>query len=1034
MNVFDLYAKISLDTSEYESGLEGASGKTSSFGSGLKSAFSTIASVGATALTAATTAVIAFGKSAVDAGSQFDSSMSQVAATMGVTVDEIGNLRDFALDMGAKTAFSATQAADALNYMALAGYDADEAMQALPNVLNLAAAGGIELAYASDMVTDAQSALGLSMEESAELVDKMAMASSKSNTSVAQLGEAILTVGGTAKTLAGGTTELSTALGILADNGVKGAEGGTALRNVILSLSAPTDTAAQAMQNLGLEVFDSEGNMRSLNDIFGDLNGTLSTMTQGEQTQVLNEIFNKVDLKSVNALLANTGDRFNELSGYIDNAAGAAEKMANTQLDNLNGDVTLFKSALEGAQILVSDKLTPSLREFVQFGTEGLTRVSDAFKEGGLSGAMEAFGDVLSDALNMMISMLPQMVDAGAQLLGAVGQGIISNLPTIMDAAIQVATMFAGYIIEAAPNVISAATQIITSLLDGLTAAMPQLLPAAIQAVDQIATGIIENAPSLLDSAIQMIVTLGDGIISALPELAERIPEIITTIVDTLTESFPEVLAAGVELLGALIDAIPTVVTNLLGALPNLITSITSFLTTNVPVVVQAAITLLNGIVEAIPQVVSSLVAALPEIVTAIVNYLTENYPVVLDGAIQLFLAIVQAIPQIVVELVGALPEIIGTIVQALWDSGPDILDAAVQMFMNIVNAIPEFLGSLVEGLGSIGSTIIGWLTGTGSEVSSIAKGTTDDVVSSYNTMGSQLDTSLSGTESNVSGHFNSMNNAVSGSLDGTVSAANTKFGQINTDIDGSVSKSKSSVDSGFGDMKTSISEKTEAAATDVEQKYTKMNTTIDEKMKTSKTSVDESLAQMQTAFSDGLNGMLTNTSSIFDSIHNAMVEKLTAAKDSVQNLINQIRAAFNFEWSLPYLKLPHIQIHGEFSLETPSAPTFSVSWYRKAMGTPMLLSGATIFGAMGGQLLGGGESGQEIVAGKETLMGMIRDAAGTGNDEMLSLLRRIAELLNTNGTVVNLTTPSGEQLASYMFNPLAKYAKANGTPIINAT
>lgn len=1018
MNVFDLYAKISLDTSEYESGLEGASGKTSSFGSGLKSAFSTIASVGATALTAATTAVVAFGKSAVDAGSQFDSSMSQVAATMGVTVDEIGNLRDFAMDMGAKTAFSATQAADALNYMALAGYDADEAMQALPNVLNLAAAGGIELAYASDMVTDAQSALGLSMEESAELVDKMAMASSKSNTSVAQLGEAILTVGGTAKTLAGGTTELSTALGILADNGVKGAEGGTALRNVILSLSAPTDTAAQAMKNLGLEVFDSEGNMRSLNDIFGDLNGTLSTMTQGEQTQVLNEIFNKVDLKSVNALLANTGDRFNELSGYIDNAAGAAEKMANTQLDNLNGDVTLFKSALEGAQILVSDKLTPSLREFVQLGTEGLTRVSDAFKEGGLSGAMEAFGDVLSDALNMMISMLPQMVDAGAQLLGAVGQGIISNLPTIMDAAIQVATMFAGYIIEAAPNVISAATQIITSLLDGLTAAIPQLLPAAIQAVDQIATGIIENAPSLLDSAIQLIVTLGDGIISALPELAERIPEIITTIVDTLTESFPEVLAAGVELLGALVDAIPTVVTNLLGALPNLITSITSFLTTNVPVVVQAAITLLNGIVEAIPQVVSSLVAALPEIVTAIVNYLTENYPVVLDGAIQLFLAIVQAIPQIVVELVGALPEIIGTIVQALWDSGPDILDAAVQMFMNIVNAIPEFLGSLVEGLGSIGSTIIGWLTGTGSEVSSIAKGTTDDVVSSYNTMGSQLDTSLSGTESNVSGHFNSMNNAVSGSLDGTVSAANTKFSRINTDIDGSVSKSKSSVDSGFGDMKTSISEKTEAAATDVEQKYTKMNTTIDEKMKTSKTSVDESLAQMQTAFSDGLNGMLTNTNTIFDNIRRAMVEKLTSARDSVQSLINQIRAAFNFSWSLPYLKLPHIRIHGSFSLQTPSAPTFSVSWYRKAMNMPMLLNGATIFGAMGGNLLAGGESGSEVVAGTDTLMDMIREASGTA--ETNSLIKKFLDSaaqtgqpqIVVNGADYNTTMELAEYIA----------------------
>lgn len=364
----------------------------------LKSSITAAAKAAAVAIGAATAAIGAFAKASVETGMQFDSAMSQVAATMGKSVDEIGDLRDFAMEMGANTAFSATQAADALNYMALAGYDAEQSMQALPNVLNLAAAGGIDLAAASDMVTDAQSALGLSMEQSAVLVDQMAMASSKSNTSVAQLGDAILTVGGTAKNLAGGTTELSAALGILADNGIKGAEGGTALRNIILSLSAPTDTAAKAMKSLGVEVFDAEGNMRPLNDTFSDFSAALSSMTQGEQTQVLSEIFNKVDLKSVNALLANTGERFDELTGYIDNAAGAAEKMANTQLDNLAGDITLFKSALEGAQIILSDQLAPSLREFVQFGSEGISKIASAFQEDGLSGAMEAFGTVLSGA------------------------------------------------------------------------------------------------------------------------------------------------------------------------------------------------------------------------------------------------------------------------------------------------------------------------------------------------------------------------------------------------------------------------------------------------------------------------------------------------------------------------------------------------------------------------------------------------------------------------------------------------------------
>ena len=272
---------------------------------------------------------------AVGVGSDFEAGMSQVAATMGMTTQEIAGgseeftrLENAAKDAGNTTQFSATQASQALNFMALAGYDADKAIETLPTVLNLAAAGGMDLATASDMVTDSMSALGDKAGTTESFVDKMAKTSQKSNTSVQQLGEALLSVGGTAKSLAGGVTEANTVLGIFADSGTKGAEGGTALRNVILSLTAPTDTAKEKISELGLKVFDANGNMRPLNETFNDLNSILSGMTQGEQTEVLNTIFNKVDLKSVNALLANSGERFNELSGYIENSTGAAANMA----------------------------------------------------------------------------------------------------------------------------------------------------------------------------------------------------------------------------------------------------------------------------------------------------------------------------------------------------------------------------------------------------------------------------------------------------------------------------------------------------------------------------------------------------------------------------------------------------------------------------------------------------------------------------------------------------------------------------------
>ena len=231
-------------------------------------AWGKIGSAAATAFIAATTAVVSFGKASVEVGQAFDTAMSQVAATMGLTVDQISDLRQAALDAGSTTAFTATQAAEALNYMALAGYDAETSMAQLPNVLNLAAAGSIELAYASDMITDSQSALGLTLDQTNVLVDQMAKTASKSNTSVQQLGEAILTVGGTAKYMKGGTEEINTVLGILADNGIKGSEAGTHLRNMLLSLSAPTADAAKTLEQLGVEIFDAEGNMRGFAEIF----------------------------------------------------------------------------------------------------------------------------------------------------------------------------------------------------------------------------------------------------------------------------------------------------------------------------------------------------------------------------------------------------------------------------------------------------------------------------------------------------------------------------------------------------------------------------------------------------------------------------------------------------------------------------------------------------------------------------------------------------------------------------------------------
>ena len=385
----------------------------------------------------ASAAIAGIGVASVKTAADFDSSMSQVAATMGMTSEEINNgsedyakLEKAARDMGAATKYSASEAADALNYLALAGYDVDTSIETLPTVLNLAASGGLELGTASDMVTDAMSALGLKTEEAGSFVDKMAKASQKSNTNVAQLGEAILTVGGTAKNLKGGVTELNTSLGILADNGIKGSEGGTKLRNMILSLSAPTDKAAGQMEALGLKAYDADGNLRPLNDIFNDLNSTLSTMSQGEQTEVLNTIFNKTDLKAVNALLANSGKRFDELSGYINDSTGAAGDMADTMQNNLNGQITVLKSALSEAAISIGQSLMPlmkGLTSIIQSLVDKFNNLSPTAKTiiiviAGIVaaiGPMLIFIGALASAIGSIITILPKVKAAISVVKGA---------------------------------------------------------------------------------------------------------------------------------------------------------------------------------------------------------------------------------------------------------------------------------------------------------------------------------------------------------------------------------------------------------------------------------------------------------------------------------------------------------------------------------------------------------------------------------------------------------------------------------------
>lgn len=415
------------------------------FGNKISNISSKMDAVGTTFTTRLTLPVTALATAAITTASSFESSMTKVAATMGITADEIKKgsesykiLEEAAKKSGETTKYSASEAADALNYLALAGYDAKKSAEVLPKVLNLAAAGDLELATASDMVTDAMAALNMETKDLDKYINEMAKTSQKSNTSVAQLGEATLTCAGTVN-LAGMSLETMNAeLGILANNGIKGAEGGTHLRNIILSLTSPTDVAAKSLKKLGINVKDSSGNVRDLNDIMKDFDKKLDGLSEEKKINIISTIFNKTDISAVNSLIKGSGKEFSKLKKEISNCDNAAQDMADTMNSSLKGQATLVKSQMESIAITIGQKLMPTVKKIVEQISNlatGFSKLSDEeveniIKIGALVAAIGPATKILG-TLGNTVGTVSKGIGTFSQAIGVMKSGATSGVASV---------------------------------------------------------------------------------------------------------------------------------------------------------------------------------------------------------------------------------------------------------------------------------------------------------------------------------------------------------------------------------------------------------------------------------------------------------------------------------------------------------------------------------------------------------------------------------------------------------------------------
>lgn len=698
VQLFDYQATLSFDASEYQKGMKEAESSFNSFSSKIGSISSGIVNGIGIAITAATTAIVAFGKSSLGAGMEFDAAVSQIAATMGTTVDQIGVLRDKAMELGASTSFSATQAAEGFNILAMSGLTVEEQLSAIDTVLSLAAAGGLEMADAAAYAIGAVKGFGDSCDNAQYYADLMAKGATLAATDVRGLGEALSGSAATAASYGQSADSVTLSLLRLAEQNVTGSTAATALNRAMADLYIPTDAAAAALEELGISAYDAEGNARDFNEVVDELSGALSGMTEEEANAYKGAIFTSQGLKAFNMMTVSSTEKveaFKEGLAAASDGIGSAAQQAETMLDNLQGDITIFGSAVEGLQIGVSDTISGLMRDTVQFGTEQITLLTDAVKQGGLTGLAGAVGEVLVNIINRITEHIPKILNLGIQVVQSLLEGISQSIEDIASIAAEIITTLVTGIVELLPDVIQVACDVVVALATSLAEQLPTLIPVIVDGIMNAAQTLIDNLPTILDALLQVVEGLAQGILDSIPMIIEKLPEVILAIVNFILSAIPDIIQTGIDLLTSLVTALPEIINTVVEAIPQIINGLITAVIGSIPQMIQAGIDLLVSLVQNLPTIIITIVEAIPEIISAIIDALVNNIPLIVETGVQVFMALIENLPEIIIGLVEAIPEIITAMVDALGEG---------------VSKFAEVGENLVKGLWEGIQSLAGWL------------------------------------------------------------------------------------------------------------------------------------------------------------------------------------------------------------------------------------------------------------------------------------------------------------------------------------
>lgn len=1004
----------------------------------------TLANLAADAIMRAVDGIKNLAGNVIELGQNFTSTMSEVSAISGATGEDFEKLEACAREYGATTVFSASNAAEALKYMSLAGWDADQSTSALGGVLNLAAASGMELGAASDMVTDYLSAFAMEAGDAAYFADLLSYAQSHSNTTAEALGEAYKNCAANLNAAGQDVETVTSLLEGMANQGYKGSEAGTAMAAIMRDITNGMKDGAIKIGETSVAVMDAQGNFRDLTDILTEVEAATNGMGDAERAVALSSTFTADSTKGLNLILNEGMDKIAGYEEELRGASGSAEEMANIMNDNLSGDVAAMNSAFEELGLKIYDALESKLRAGVQFITNGVIPAIEWL--GGhipeVTIAVSGLGAVIAamnwGTISSKIAMVKGALVKLAAALGGVSLPAIAIIAVITAVALAFTNLWKNN--EGFRNKI-------TAIWDGIKAKFDEFGQGIVDRLNALGfefEDITEVMKAVWDGFCEVLAPIFEGVFQQISNILSEALDILTGLFDIFAGIFTgdwDMVWQGVqEVFGAVWDFVVATFENWISTFTSLADTVLGWFGTDWETVWtnvktffsdtwNAISSFFSGILTGIKTfftdtwnaIVSFFSGILSGIYSSVTGTMTEIHDTFtniwdsitgfLSGAWETIKNIVTVGIMAVKEIISAAFQIITLPFRFIWEN---CKDTVLSIWETIKSVIGEKIDAVKEKITTVTTAISNVASAAWNAISSTASSLWEGI---KGTIGSKIDAA----KEKVSTATSAITSVASSAWSSVSSTASSLWSTISSTVSSKISAARSAVSSATSTITSVASAAWSSVSSAASSKWESVRSTISNKLSSAKSTVSSLMSGITSTMSSGLSSALSTVTGKFSSIYSTISSKMSAARDAVGNAISALKSKFNFSWSLPHLKLPHVSISGSFSINPPSVPHFGISWYKDGG----ILTRPTIFGAAGNNLLAGGEAGAEAVVPLATLWdkletmitSVFNTASTTGGSSGEGLTSTAGRLLTLDDFSLGSLADSGGVVVYYDFS-----------------